>query len=886
MRRAGSRPPQDRDDDLKREIQAHLELEAEERLADGMSPNEARSAARRVFGNVLRTREDARAVWIAPWIDHTLQDLRYAARGLRRAPAIPVAIILTTALAVGVNLAMVGLIDRALLSPPAHIIDPHRVFSIAFETTGPSGEKGLVATASFLSFEAIRSAVPDVTPAAWTTSETSLTAGDQRLAVKAMAVTHDYFAMLGVPAHKGRTLIADDDTSLGAAVAVLSHSLWQRAFGGDEQVLGRRLRLGGLELDVVGVMPPGFSGHSTERTDLWMPMGTAMRDQPAWQTAATLAFATIGVRLGADQSVSSAATRLSAATSARVVLMPIIGADVAPAPHEIAMWLAGVSLVVLLAGLANGATLSLVRNARRRREASLRASLGATRARLATQVLIESAIVASIATGVAMLVGYWLDELVRRLLFPFLIESTGMTRRVLISAASGGACTLLVTATAGVLQLPAHIGSADLRGTRHNWRRWALRRELLIAQTTLAVVLLTAAGMLGQEYYRVLASDQYARIDDVVVAEFARGPGLMSATEQDAMLTSAVEQVRGLPGVAAATVFFVLPYYNVMAPPIDVPGRGEPRVGGELPFLIESTPDLLDILRVEIVRGRRFTAADGASAPPVAIVSEAMARTVWPGVSALGQCIRIGLDPDWDPRTASGPPRPPATAPCREIVGIARDWQPPSDSPGGARRIAHYYVPFSQGLQRPPRMALPRVSGLVLRQEPGIDLSGDLIRRAVAGGKDDLPLLDVRPFAALQRPRLVHWLMGTKLLLLFGALALATAAVGIHAAFAHVVVQRRHELAVRLAVGASRGDVLLMVLREAAALAARGIVAGVIVAVLAGWSARSLIVGLESPGSMVIALTGSLVLFVAMLATWIPALTASRAEPGVLLRSE
>jgi len=183
-------------------------------------------------------------------------------------------------------------------------------------------------------------------------------------------------------------------------------------------------------------------------------------------------------------------------------------------------------------------------------------------------------------------------------------------------------------------------------------------------------------------------------------------------------------------------------------------------------------------------------------------------------------------------------------------------------------------------------MALPRVSGLVLRQASGIDLSGDLIRRTVAGGKDDLPLLEVRPFAVLQRPRLVHWLMGTKLLLLFGALALATAAVGIHAAFAHVVVQRRHEIAVRLAVGASRGDVLLMVLREGAALAARGIVAGVIVAILAGWSARSVIVGLDSPGSMVIALTGSLVLLVAMLATWIPALTASRAEPGLLLRSE
>ena len=879
--------PADRDDDLKREIQAHLDLEVEERVADGMSTEGARLSARRSFGNILRVREEARALWIAPWLDRTLQDLRCAARGLRRTPATAVAIILTSALAVGVNLAMVGLIDRALLSPPAHVIDPHRVFSIGFETTGPSGEKGLVGTTSFLSFEAIRTGVPDVTPAAWTTSRTSVTVVDRRLAVKTMAVTHSYFAMLDVPAHKGRTLIAaDDDPSPGAPVAVVSHSLWQRAFGGDEQVLGKRLRLGALDLEVVGVMPAGFSGHSTERTDLWMPMRTAMRDQPAWDTAATFVFAEIGVRLAADQSVDSATAQLSAATGARIVLMPIIGADVAPAPHQIAMWLGGVSLVVLLAGLVNAATLSLVRNARRHQETRIRATLGATRARLAIQVLIESGVIAMIATGVAVVVGFWLDEVVRRLLFPSLIEGTGMTRRVVISAAAGGACTLLVTFAAGILQLQAQFGSADLRRTPPTLRHWAVRRELLIAQTTLAVVLLAAAGMLGQRYYRERVSDQYARLDDVVVAEFVRGPGSMTAGDQDELLTSAVDRVLTVPGVAAATVFFVLPYYNVLAPPIVAPGRGEPRVHGELPFLIESTPELLDMLHVEVVRGRRFTAADGAGAPPVAIVSDAMARSVWPGVSALGKCIRIGIDPDWNPRTATGPPAPPASAPCRAIVGIARDWQPPSESPPGARRIAHYYVPFAQGLPRPPRMALPRVSGLVLRHELGIDLSGDGVRRAVAGGRNDLPPIEVRPLAALQGPRLEHWVMGMKLLLLFGALALATAAVGIHAAFAQAVAQRRHEVAVRLAVGASRRDVLLMVFREGAVIAARGTVAGVLVTFLAGWFARSMIVGLESPGPTVIALTGALVLFAAMIATWIPAFTASRAEPGLLLRSE
>ena len=819
--------------------------------------------------------------------DRSVVDLLTAVRSLRAAPAVPIAIILTTALAVGINLAMAGLIDRALLSPPPHVVDPDRVFTVAFETTGPSGEKGLAATTTFLAFEAIRTAVPDVTPAAWTSAGTSVIVENERLVVKATAVTSGYFAMLGARAQRGRTLLADDDRRpAGASVAVLSHSLWQRAFGGDAHVLGRRVRLGALELDVVGVMPPGFSGHSAERTDLWVPLPTAMRDHGGWSSSSTLVFAEIGVRLAAGQTTSRAAGQIGAATGTRVVLAPIIGAHVAPDEHRIAWWLAAVSLVVLLAGLANSATLALVRSARRQRETTIRMSLGASRGRLACQLLIESTLVAGAATGVALIMGYWLDEMVRRLLFPFLIETVGITRRVVVAAVAGGACTLLVVGTTGILHLPTHVNQVHLLGARRIWRRAAVQHHLLIIQTTLAVLLITAAGMLGQKYFSTVEGLQYARLEDVMVAEFERGPRSLTPSQQDELLISAVDRARALPGVAAATPFFALPFHNVAVPPIDVPGRGEPRVDGELPFLIDSAPELFDILRIEIVRGRRFTAADDRGAPPVVIVSETMARAVWPGVSAVGQCIRIGHDPEWDPRTARRPPTPPVSAPCREIVGIARDWPPPTDGPVPARRIAHYYVPFAQGLSAPPGMTLPRVSGLLLRLEPGVGVSADGIRRAVAGGRDTLPFLEVRPYVTLQGPRLAQWLMGTKLLLLFGALALATAALGIHAAFAHAVAQRRHEIAVRLAVGASRRDVLVLVLREGAFVAAHGITSGVIVAMVAGWAARSMIVGLASPGLLVVALTASSVLVVAILATWGPALAASRAEPSMLLRGE
>jgi putative ABC transport system permease protein len=199
----------------------------------------------------------------------------------------------------------------------------------------------------------------------------------------------------------------------------------------------------------------------------------------------------------------------------------------------------------------------------------------------------------------------------------------------------------------------------------------------------------------------------------------------------------------------------------------------------------------------------------------------------------------------------------------------------------------HYYVPFSQWLPAPPTMiSWPRANGLLVRQDPAVDTPADAIRRAVVAGSGDLPFLEVRPYATFQGPRLAHWLMGTRLLLLFGALALATAAVGIHAAFAHAVVERRHEIAVRLAVGASRQRIRLMMLREGTAVAGRGLLYGVVVAVLAGWVLRSMLVGLSSAGPLVIGLAGTLVLIVAILATWFPARTASRADPNALLRAE
>ena len=817
-------------------------------------------------------------------IDRLVSDVVSALRSLRAAPAIPIAAVLTTSLAVAMNLAMAGLIDRALLSPPEFVVNPQQVFTVGFEVSSPSREKGVTATASYLTFEAVRDRVTSVTAAAWHRSSTSIGVGDSRVPVKAIGVTGAYFNMLGARAALGRRLLPDDDRPpVGAPVAVLSHSLWRNAFGADPHAVGQQLRFGGLSLQIVGVMPPGFSGHTAERVDLWLPLSTAMHDSPGWHRQANLAVVELGVRIAGVDSANSVSGQLAAATGTPVILAPLIGADFAPDSYRIAMWLTAVSLVVLAAGLANGATLFLVRGARRRRENSIRAAMGATRGRLVRQLLVESAIVSIGATCVALLLGFWFDELVRRVLFPTLVESAGLNAVVIVAALIGGASTFVVGVVAGALQLPVEVRSEDLAGRPRIWRRSSIQRELLIVQTTLSVLLITGAGMFAQSYRKMASEDHESRLADVLIVTFDDGPG--SVRDQDHLLTDAVDRLRKVAGVESTTVFAALPVGGAIhRPPISVPGVGEPRLDGTPPSLIEVTPESFDILRIDIVQGRRFTAEDDRGAP-VVILNETMARAVWPGTTALGKCLRIGF-PTSDPGISRGPSGPPATAPCREVVGIARDWRRASSRGRGERRQMYYYAPFSQAPSLPPWMMQgPRAEGLLVKQAD-VEPSTEQIRLAVTGGRTDLPFVEVRSYASLNGPRLSHWLIGTQLLLIFGALALATAALGLYAAFAHSVAERRHEIAVRLAVGASRQRVLLMMLFEGAAVAGRGAINGVVVATLVGWAAQSIIFDLSSPGLLVIAAAMLIVLIVAAVATWLPARTASRAEPCELLRRD
>ncbi len=812
-------------------------------------------------------------------------DVVSALRSLRSRPATAAGTVLTLGIAAGINLAMFDLIDRALLSPPARVVDPDRVFTLGFQHSGPDGQPSTMATTSYVTFESVRSGVPEATTSAWHRSSTGAVVEGTPIQIDALLVSGSYFAMLGTAPQIGRTILPDDDRApAGAPVAVVSHSFWTKTFSADRNVIGRRISMQGTSFAIIGVMPPGFSGHSAARADVWVPLHAAMDPASGWDRNPYRNVVEVGMRIGPHQNDAAAATQAGTAADLPVVLSPITGARVSSAEHTIAYWLAAVSVLVLAIGLANTTTLNLVRLARRRRELAIRVALGATRGRLFSEMLVEAAIVAAVAMSVALALATWFDEAVRRLLLPSLVEHSAINARVASGAVFAGLCALIVggvvTAarlrTLGPVTIPTEGGRS---GKRH-------ATALLLVQTTLTVVLLGGAGMFGRSLYTLVLQDFGMRMDGVLLVQFEQGSG--SVPGQDQLFGSAIERVRALPGVAVATPVGTLPFTGFNVPPFGVPGLAQPpTINGQLPFLIATTPELFDVLQLEVVQGRRFMQHDE-TGPPVALVNETMARTIWPGGSAIGRCFRVGFDPSFDPATATGPPVPSAALPCREIVGVVHDIRQRSVVPtGDEARLMQYFLPFSQAHIVPPFAAGgPRIQGLLLRTTGPIESIEGAIRRLVVDGRTDLPFLRVRPYTELMEPQIRPWRNGTALLALFSGLALVVAAIGLYAAFAHSVGERRREMAVRIAIGARPRGVLLMILREATMLAFGGILCGSVAAMIAARWIQSMLFGTSGSDPLVLGAAAALMLLVAALATFLPARTASHADPSALLRAE
>jgi predicted permease len=819
-------------------------------------------------------------------LDRLRFDLVTAVRSLVSTPVPSVAALVTLAAAVGLNLAMFGRIDRALLSPPSHVADPVRVFTAAFHGGDGEPDSARMISTSYVVFRGLQQQVPAFAAVgAFQRTATSAMVDGHQHRVDAMIVSGSYFDLLGARASVGRAIRPADDVDGAAPVVVLSDRFWRSAFGADSGVVGRRVSVAGLDYVVGGVMPAGFSGHSATAADVWMPFAAAMRNSPGWDRAASRNVGSIVVRLAPDATLVAAETQASAA-GRRTRLSPIVGADVAAAERRVAWWLGGVSVLVLVIGLANAATLLVVRAARRHTDMTIRAALGASRGRLARQVAIEASLLAGAAVTASVLLASTFDDAMRRVLFRDVVGRSAMDGRTLTIAATVALLAAGVGAAAAIWHLPSrHTGfpsgalGAATRATRGRRRA---THALLLVQTTLCVLLLAGAGVFGRSLLNLASQDFGMQMRGAVLVEF---DSVGSGPRED-IFADAIDRVRALPGVDVATLVGILPFTGFNVPPISVPGRDQPSIGGQLPFLNAATPELLRILGIQIVEGRGFTAADDRGAP-VVIVNQTMAREVWPGESAIGKCIRIGFDPDFDPETSIGPPTPSAKVPCREVIGVAHDVRQRSLLPvENETRLMQYFVPYSQ-VPKPPFVPSPQLShGILLRSNLAADTLAPSIRAIVVGDRSDVPFVRVIPYAQTLDRQMRPWALGTTLLALFSALALGVAALGIYAAFAQAVVERRREMAIRLAIGARPGLVLRLVLRESLAVAMAGALLGSCAAILSGRWIQSLLFKTAPSDAGVLAPAAAIMLAVAAAATVLPAWTASKIDPGTLLKAE
>jgi predicted permease len=719
--------------------------------------------------------------------------------------------------------------------------------------------------------------------------------GAEATRIAGAAVTADYFAALGASTAIGRTLRAgDDDAPGGSPVAVLSDAFWRRHFNGDPGVIGARIVLDDAPVTVVGIARPNFHGDGASNVDVFVPLSFAMRTMgSAWRSTVGMNVVSIVAHLRRDIASGTAEAMANASLVAlamderghppRVQLESLVPGRAARQSTQarIALWLGGVSVIVLLIGFANVATLLLLRAARRRREVAVRLALGASRGRLARQLLTESVLLTSLGAAAGLLVARWLADLVRATLLPSLARSEAFIGRSVLLAAivaalvagiAGGLAPLLQAfRTTSASELRTNTGAGSVTGSM-------MQRVLVGIEVALCTVLLVGAGLFVQSLERLQAQDLGITTSHLLVVELDFH-GYIDGIERDATYSEQARRLAAVPGVMGATIAEAFPFGSHHVPPISVPGRAEaPTIGGQLPFMYGATPEYLAMLGVRLRQGRLFTASDRHGSPLVVLVNETMARKLWPGERALGKCIRVGY--------GAGEPSPvaPPTLPCREIIGVVADSRARSLVPSGSEaELMQYYLPFGQ-LPPLPMPDVPEVTALLVRVSGDLDRMAGQVQRAIQASAP--VYARVRPYDDLMEPQRRPWRLGATLFSTFGALALCIAAAGLFGVVAYAVAQRTREIGVRLALGGRPASVARLVIAQALRMVGLGLAIGIAVSLAIAPVARSLLFETSPWDPVAAAFSMVVLLMVGVLAATVPAWRAAHVSPSIALREE
>ena len=829
-------------------------------------------------------------------------DIRYAFRTFRREPTFVAGIALTFGLVIATNAAMFGLVRRLMLAPPPGVQDAERVVRVATTLTADDGSVFTMETTSYPAFRDLAT-LDRAFAAVAAVSADSVTIGEgaDLAEVPAVKVSGRYFAVLGVRAAAGRLFgPADDALPNGNDVVVLSHAFWQRRFAGEASAIGQQLVVDGQRLTIVGVTPRGFNGTDFTPADLFVPLTTSMRNRAAgwWndphiRMVSIVAHVRNGVAMREAESLALQTLRepLSAGGMDRLTAVPLEsvmpGRAARTTPQaRIALWLTGVSVVVLLIATANVGTLLLLRAAKRRREAAVRLSLGASLMYLARQSVVESLLLSLAGCVLGLVLARWIGDIVRVTLLPSVAVATGLLEpTVLIASVAVAGAAGLLASLGPIAQLGRRNLSLELRaGGGHGASgRVAYQHALVAVQVAMSMILLVGAGLFVRSLERVQSQDlgfSTARLLHVNL-DF-RGP--TPGPEHDRVLADAARRIANVPGVTGVTVVQGMPFSSHNIPPIHVPGYAMPSPAAQqLPIMYAATPAYLDMMGVKLREGRLFTRGDTAGTPLVVLVNETMARTMWPGRSAIGGCVQAGHGSD---PTLGDPMAAVALLPCRTVVGVVRDSRARSlRTEGNEARLMQYYVPLGQS----PSAPFPNVReyhGILVRTAGEPERWVAPIRRLIQGTSSRPVYARVSPYQTLIDPQLRSWRLGATLFSAFGLLALAIAAVGLFAVVSYLVTQRTREIGVRLALGGSARGIAGLVVRDAIRMTAVGGLIGIGIAVLAAPLVQSMLFETSTREPMVLIAAVVVLSVVTVSAAAIPAWRAGRVSPMVVMRAD
>lgn len=870
-------------DDVDREVAAHLDQLAEWLVARGWTPAAARDEARRRFGDVDRFRRALRHIdagtvrrrRLLERFDSLRQDVVVAARGLLRSPGYAAVLVGTLGLALGANATMFGVVDRLLLRPPTGVARPDEVRRVDVARWQQDHLTEPWDAISYPSFEGLRDGAPGLSHVAAITGSTlSQGLGGEARPVAAVFASGQYFALLGAVPALGRFFTeADDQPPAGAPVVVVSHAFWRNGLGADSTALGRPLVLNGRPHEIIGVAAPGFTGTDLAPRDLWLPLsavGSLVHRSPEWRTAREWQWlnALVRIRPGVPetQARAEATTAYQRANSdhhpfeGRAVpsFRPLQAYSEGIGPERIAGWLYGVTILVLLVACANVANVVLARGFVRRTETAVRQALGISRGRLVRQLLVETGLVAALGLALGLGVAHWGGLAIRRtVLSDMAWDVAPLSGRVLLATGVATLVAALLASLWPLLRAARVDPAAEMHGGGRatNGLALRLRRGLLFAQTALCTVAVVAAGLFLRSIATIRSLD--LGIEPAAVALVSVDLAALDAPFYERV----TERIRQLPGVRAAGVSFAAPFLNNMGRGIVVPGRDSvPRLPGGGPYFFAVGPGALEAYGVRLLEGRLFTAADRRGSPPVVIVSERMARALWPGESAVGRCFHVGAD----------------TTPCREVVGVVADLH-------RQELEEEAFFLFFTVLAQEPDLGPQYV---VVRHEPGASGIPALLRHAFLAERGDLPWISVRPYQEIIARQARPWRTGATLFAVFGALGLVIAAIGLYGVVAFVVSQRTRELGLRAALGATPRQLLGAVLGDGLATAGAGVGAGLVAALLAAPRMEALLFNTRAGDPLVFGLSAALVTVVSLAAGWFPGRRATRIDPMRALRVE